>query len=45
MMHTRGCVEEFLPRLIELGLDVYDVVQLTTPRMDIAVLKDRFGDH
>jgi len=36
-------VEAFLPRLIELGLDVYDVVQPTTPSMDIAVLKKRFG--
>jgi hypothetical protein len=34
----------FLPRLIELGLDVYDVVQPTTPEMDIAVLKKDFGN-
>jgi uroporphyrinogen decarboxylase len=26
-----------------LGLDVYDVVQPTTPSMDIAVLQKRFG--
>jgi uroporphyrinogen decarboxylase len=45
MMHMCGCVEKFLPRLIELGLDVYDVVQPTTPAMDIAVLKERFGDR
>ena len=45
MMHMCGCAEKFLPRLIELGLDVYDVVQPTTPQMDIAVLKERFGDH
>jgi uroporphyrinogen decarboxylase len=43
MMHMCGCVREFLPRLIELGLDVYDVVQPTTPEMDIAVLKNDFG--
>ena len=43
MMHMCGCVERFLPRLIELGLDVYDVVQPTTPSMDIAVLQERFG--
>jgi uroporphyrinogen decarboxylase len=43
MMHMCGCCEAFLPRLIELGLDVYDVVQPTTPSMDIAVLKERFG--
>ena len=45
MMHMCGCVEKFLPRLIELGLDVYDVVQPTTPAMDIAALAARFGDR
>jgi uroporphyrinogen decarboxylase len=45
LMHMCGCVERFLPRLIELGLDVYDVVQPTTPAMDIAVLKERFGER
>jgi uroporphyrinogen decarboxylase len=45
MLHMCGCCEAFLPRLIELGLDVYDVVQPTTPAMDIAVLKQRFGDQ
>jgi uroporphyrinogen decarboxylase len=44
MMHMCGCVREFIPRLIDLGLDVYDVVQPTTPEMDIAVLKNDFGD-
>ncbi|NOY57376.1 MAG: hypothetical protein GXO75_00385 [Calditrichaeota bacterium] len=44
MMHMCGCVRAFLSRLIELGLDVYDVVQPTTPEMDIAVLKRDFGD-
>jgi len=44
MMHMCGCVREFLPRLIELGLDVYDVVQPTTPKMNIAVLNEDFGE-
>ena len=43
MMHICGCAYEFLPRLIEIGLDVYDVVQPTTPQMDIANLKEKFG--
>ena len=43
MMHMCGCCERFLPRLIELGLDVYDVVQPTTPEMDIAVLREKYG--
>jgi len=45
MMHMCGCVRAFLPRMIELGLDVYDVVQPTTPEMDIAVLQKDFGDN
>lgn len=45
MMHICGCAERFLSRLIELGLDVYDVVQPTTPAMDIACLQERFGQH
>jgi uroporphyrinogen decarboxylase len=45
MMHICGCSRAFLPRLIELGLDVYDVVQPTTPEMDIAVLQKDFGDN
>ena len=44
MMHMCGYVMEFLPRLIELGLDVYDVVQPTTADTDIANLNDKFGD-
>ena len=43
MMHMCGCVDAFLPRLIELGLDIYDVVQPTTPEMDIAVLQKKYG--
>lgn len=45
MLHMCGCCEAFLPRLIELGMDVYDVVQPTTPSMEIGVLKERFGDR
>lgn len=43
MMHMCGCVESFLPRLIELGLDIEDVVQPTTPKMDIAYLQEHYG--
>jgi len=45
MMHMCGCVVSFLPRLIELGLDIQDVVQPTTPEMDIAYLQSTFGDR
>ena len=44
MMHMCGTVYAFLPRLIELGLDIFDVVQPTTPDMDIANLKNKFAD-
>ncbi len=43
MMHMCGTVWPFLDRLIELGLDVYDVVQPTTPENDIATLAGRYG--
>lgn len=45
MHHMCGCVEPFIPRLIELGLDILDVVQPTTPEMDIAYLRDKYGDR
>jgi uroporphyrinogen decarboxylase len=45
MMHMCGTVEAFLPRLIELGLDVQDVVQPTTPEMDIGYLQSHYGDR
>lgn len=44
MMHMCGAVDAFLPRLIELGLDVQDVVQPATPEMDVANLKQHFGN-
>jgi len=44
MMHMCGCVRAFLPRLTELGLDVYDVVQPTVLEMDIEILQKDFGD-
>ncbi|MFB3906703.1 MAG: uroporphyrinogen decarboxylase family protein [Acidobacteriota bacterium] len=45
MMHMCGTVHAFLPRLIALGLDVYDVVQPTTPENHISCLAKRFGDQ
>jgi uroporphyrinogen decarboxylase len=45
MMHMCGTVWMFLPRLIEMGLDVYDVVQPTTPENDIAALAQKYGSQ
>jgi uroporphyrinogen decarboxylase len=42
MMHQCGAVEAFIPRMIELGLDILDVVQPTTPEMDIARLHGKY---
>lgn len=43
MLHMCGTVWMFLPRLIKLGLDVYDVVQPTTRENDIENLARNFG--
>lgn len=43
-MHMCGCVNKFLPRLMELGLDIYDVVQPTTPENEIATLVAEHGN-
>jgi uroporphyrinogen decarboxylase len=45
MMHMCGTVDRFLPRLINLGLDIQDVIQPTTPEMDIASLAANFGEN
>jgi uroporphyrinogen decarboxylase len=45
MMHICGTVWMFLPRLIKMGLDVYDVVQPTTPENDIGTLARKFGSQ
>ena len=45
MMHMCGTVWPFLDRLIEIGLDVYDVVQPTTTENDIGELAKKFGDR
>jgi uroporphyrinogen decarboxylase len=45
MMHSCGSVRAFIPRLIELGLDILDVVQPTAAGMDIRELATEFGDR
>mgnify|MGYP006285785241 FL=1 len=45
MMHCCGSVRRLIPRLIELGLDVLDVVQVSAAGMDVFDLDDDFGDH
>jgi len=43
MMHSCGSVRAFIPRLIELGLDILDVVQVAAEGMALDGLKRDFG--
>jgi uroporphyrinogen decarboxylase len=45
MMHMCGAVRPVLADLIDVGLDIYEVVQVTTAGMDAAGLKHNFGRH
>jgi uroporphyrinogen decarboxylase len=45
MMHCCGSVRRLIPRLIEIGLDILDVVQVSAAGMDIFGLDDDFGDR
>ncbi|MBU2496208.1 MAG: hypothetical protein KJ935_06915 [Candidatus Omnitrophica bacterium] len=45
MMHSCGSVRALIPRLIEMGLDILDVVQPTAVGMDIRELAAEFGDR
>ena len=42
MMHSCGCVQDLLPDLVEIGLDVLEPVQ---PCNDLQLLKHQFGDR
>jgi len=44
MMHSCGSVRTFLPRLIELGLNILDVVQVAAQGMELVKLQQDFGD-
>ena len=43
MVHRCGSVRDLIPRLIDVGLDVLDVVQTSAVRMDIRELAAGFG--
>ena len=42
--HTCGAVDEFIPDLIEMGVDILNPVQVVAPGMDSAELKRKYGD-
>lgn len=41
--HSCGAVTEFIPDLIEMGVDILNPVQVAADGMDTALLKKRFG--
>ena len=43
--HDDGSCRAFLPRLVEMGIDVLNPIQWTCPGMDRAELKKEFGDR
>jgi len=43
LMHSCGSVRAFIPRLIELGLDILDVVQVAAEGMELEGLRRDFG--
>jgi uroporphyrinogen decarboxylase len=42
-LHSCGAVREFIPDLIDAGLDVLNPIQVSAPGMDTAELKREFG--
>lgn len=42
--HSCGNMETFIPDLIEIGIDVLNPVQPECPDMDLATLKEQYGD-
>jgi uroporphyrinogen decarboxylase len=45
LMHSYGAVRPVLGNLIDAGLDVFEVVQITADGMDPVGLKREFGAH
>ena len=45
IMHSCGAIRPFIPRLIEIGLDILDVVQVSAAGMELAQLKNDFGSR
>ena len=44
MMHSCGSVRELIPRFVEMGLDILDVVQVDAAGMSIGELHREFHD-
>jgi uroporphyrinogen decarboxylase len=44
MLHSCGSVSKLIPRLVELGMDALDPIQVRASDMEPEMLKARFGD-
>ena len=44
-MHNDGAIFDFIPTLIEMGVDILNPVQTTAKGMDPVKLKQQFGDR
>jgi uroporphyrinogen decarboxylase len=45
MLHSCGSVSKLIPRLIELGMDALDPIQVRAANMEPEMLKAKFGDY
>lgn len=45
LYHSCGAMDEFIPDLIEIGVDIINPVQVAAAGMDTATLKKKYGKH
>jgi len=45
MLHSCGSVSKLIPRLIELGMDALDPIQVKASNMEPEYLKENFGNY
>ncbi len=45
LFHSCGCIRSFIPRLIELGVDILDPIQRVMPEMEPEQLAAHFGER
>ncbi len=45
MYHTDGAVMDFVPGLIDMGIDILEALQFDAKDMDPALLKEKYGDR
>ncbi|MGD8113876.1 MAG: uroporphyrinogen decarboxylase family protein [Sphaerochaetaceae bacterium] len=44
MNHSCGSIVPFIPKLIDIGVDILDPIQITAKGMDPVILKEQFGN-